>query len=141
MSSKVQTVRVNLAGRSYDISIGSENLAELGKFVIERGRATHAVVITDDNVQELYAIKATESLVNEGIDADLISIQPGEPSKSVELASGLWQGLLELGTDRKSIVVAVGGGVVGDLAGFVAATYRPGPAVFPSGNVRGGPGR
>ncbi|MGA2798286.1 MAG: 3-dehydroquinate synthase [Thermoguttaceae bacterium] len=130
MPSKVQTVHVNLTGRSYDIHIGADNLAELGKFVIERGRATHAVVITDDNVQELHAIKATESLVNEGIDTDMISIQPGEPSKSVELASGLWQGLLELGADRKSIVVAVGGGVVGDLAGFVAATYARGLRFF-----------
>ncbi len=88
------------------------------------------MVITDDNVQDLHAIKATESLVNEGIDTDLISIKPGEPSKSVELASGLWQGFLELGTDRKSIVLAVGGGVVGDLAGFVAATYARGLRFF-----------
>ena len=105
-------------------------LPDLGKFVIERGRATHAVVITDDNVQEPHAISAAESLVNEGIRVDMISIQPGEPSKSVELASGLWQGLLELGADRKSIVVAVGGGVVGDLAGFIAATYARGLRFF-----------
>lgn len=102
MSSIVRTVPVNLARRSYDILIGAGNLAELGRFVIERGRTTHAVVITDDNVQDLHAIKATESLVNEGIDTDLISIQPGEPSKSVDLASSLWQGLLELGADRRA---------------------------------------
>ncbi len=130
MSSIVRTVPVNLARRSYDILIGAGNLAELGRFVIERGRTTHAVVITDDNVQDLHAIKATESLVNEGIDTDLISIQPGEPSKSVDLASSLWQGLLELGADRKSIVAAVGGGVVGDLAGFIAATYARGLRFF-----------
>ncbi len=62
--------------------------------------------------------------------SDLISIKPGEPSKSIDLAAGLWQGLLELGTDRKSIVVAVGGGVVGDLAGFIAATYARGLRFF-----------
>jgi 3-dehydroquinate synthase len=130
MPAKVETVRVNLGRRSYDIRIGAGNLAELGKFVTERGPATHAVAITDDNVQDLHAMKATESLVNEGINTDLISIQPGEPSKSVELASGLWQGLLELGTDRKSVVLAVGGGVVGDLAGFIAATYARGLRFF-----------
>jgi 3-dehydroquinate synthetase len=119
MSSKSQTVHVNLGSRSYDISIGSGNLAGLGKFVIERGRATHAVAITDDNVQELHAVRAVESMVNAGIDVDMISIQPGETSKSIDLASGLWQGLLELVADRKSIVVAVGGGVVGDRKSVV----------------------
>jgi 3-dehydroquinate synthase len=130
MSDTTQTVRVNLAERSYDILIGSKNISELGMFVVDRGRVTHAVLITDDNVQEPHAISATESLVNEGINVDMISIQPGEPSKSVEVASSLWQGFLELGADRKSIVVAVGGGVVGDLAGFIAATYARGLRFF-----------
>ena len=130
MPAEAQSVRVNLGRRSYDILIGAGNLAELGKFVTERGRTTHAVAITDDNVQDLHAMKATESLVSEGIDTDLISIQPGETSKSVELASGLWQGLLDLGADRKSVIVAIGGGVVGDLAGFIAATYARGLRFF-----------
>jgi len=130
MSSTVQTMRVNLAQRSYDIAIGSGNFAGLGKFVIERSRATHAVVITDDNVQKPHAISAADSLAGEKISVDMISIEPGEPSKSIDLAAGLWQGLLELEADRKSIVVAVGGGVVGDLAGFVAATYARGLRFF-----------
>ena len=130
MSSFAQTVRVNLAERSYDIAIGAGNLADFGKFVTQRGRATHVVAITDDNVQQPHAVNTVESLVDEGIDVDMISIQPGEPSKSIDLASGLWEGLLELGADRKSIIVAVGGGVVGDLAGFVAATYARGLRFF-----------
>lgn len=125
-----QTIRVNLAERSYDIEIGSGNLQRFGAFVADRGRTTHAVVITDENVQEPYAMRATESLVREGIDVDLIAVPPGEMSKSTETAIDLWQGILELGADRKTTVVAVGGGVVGDLAGFVAATFARGLRFF-----------
>ncbi|MGW8257538.1 MAG: 3-dehydroquinate synthase, partial [Thermoguttaceae bacterium] len=75
-------------------------------------------------------ISASESLAGEGIAVDIISVAPGETSKSVDMAAGLWQGLLELAADRKSIVVAVGGGVVGDLAGFVAATFARGLRFF-----------
>ncbi len=130
MSSTVQTVRVNLAQRSYDIAIGAGNLAGLGQFVIERGRATHVVLITDDNVQKPHAMNAAESLAGEGIEVDVISIEPGEPTKSVDMAASLWQVFLELEADRKSIVAAVGGGVVGDLAGFVAATFARGLRFF-----------
>ena len=63
-------------------------------------------------------------------NVDLIVVAPGEASKSVETAATLWQGLLELEADRKSVVVAVGGGVIGDLAGFVAATYARGIRFF-----------
>ncbi|MCC6125936.1 MAG: 3-dehydroquinate synthase [Pirellulales bacterium] len=130
MSAAPQTIHVNLAERSYDIEIGGGILSRLGKFVAERGRTTHAVLITDENVQEPYAMRATESLVREGIDVDLIAVPPGETSKSIEAATDLWRGMLDLGTDRKSIVVAVGGGVVGDLAGFVAATFARGLRFF-----------
>lgn len=130
MTAASQTIRVNLAERSYDIEIGGGILSRLGKFVAARGRTTHAVLITDENVQEPYAMRATESLVHEGIDVDLIAVPPGETTKSIETANDLWRGMLELGTDRKSIVVAVGGGVVGDLAGFVAATFARGLRFF-----------
>jgi 3-dehydroquinate synthase len=130
MSASPQTIRVNLAERSYDIEIGGGNLKRLGAFVTERGRTTHAVVITDENVQEPYALAATESLVHAGIDVELIAVSPGETSKSIEAATDLWREMLDLGADRKSIVVAVGGGVVGDLAGFVASTFARGLRFF-----------
>ncbi len=59
-------------------------------------------------------------------DVDILSIEPGETAKSVETADVLWQKLLDIGADRKTLVVAVGGGVVGDLAGFIAATFARG---------------
>jgi 3-dehydroquinate synthase len=121
-----QTIRVNLAERSYDIEIGSGNLHRLGQFLTERAKVTHVVLITDDHVQEPHAMRAAENLGELDIEVDVVCVEPGEPSKSLDVAAGLWQGLLELGADRKTVVAAVGGGVVGDLAGFIAATYARG---------------
>jgi 3-dehydroquinate synthase len=122
----VETVRVNLGERSYDIQIGAGNLAATGSFLTDRAKVTHVVVVTDDNVQRPHAIRAAESIGEQDVEVDVISIDPGEESKSVALAAGLWQGLLDVGADRKTVVAAVGGGVVGDMAGFVAATYARG---------------
>ena len=120
------TVRVQLSERSYDIEIGSGILARACSFVAARTRLTHAVVVTDENVEKPYAQQVGESLAEAGADVDLTVVAAGEPSKSVTMANQLWENLLELGTDRKSVVVAVGGGVIGDLAGFVAATFARG---------------
>ncbi len=130
MTASTQTVRVNLAERSYDIEIGSGNLEHAGRFLTGRAKVSHAVVITDENVQEPHAMRVAESLGQQSIDVDVIAVKPGEPSKSIEMAAGLWQGLLDLGADRKTVVVACGGGVVGDVAGFIAATYARGVRFF-----------
>ena len=125
-----QTVHVNLAERSYDIRIGVKNIAEAAEMLAAAETVSHAVVITDENVRQPHALAVAESLADKSINADVISFEPGEPSKSVDMAAGLWQGLLEVGTDRRSVVVAVGGGVVGDLAGFIAATFARGVRFF-----------
>ena len=130
MTAPTQTVRVELARRSYDIEIGSGNIRRAGRFLAERGDVSHAVVITDENVQQPHAMTAAESLTGQSIEVDVIAVEPGEPSKSIDVAAGLWQGMLELGADRQTVVVAVGGGVVGDLAGFIAATYARGVRFF-----------
>lgn len=126
MSEDVHRVRVALGERSYDIEVGAGRLARIGALATSLGKVSRAVVITDANVQEPYALPAAESLSAAEIDVDIISVEPGEESKSVEVAAGLWIGMLELGADRQTVVVAVGGGVVGDLAGFVAATFLRG---------------
>jgi 3-dehydroquinate synthase len=125
-----QTVRVNLAERSYEIEIGSGNLAGVGRMLCRLGKVSHAVVITDQNVQEPHAVRVAESLSGESLEVDVIVVEPGEPSKSLDMAAGLWEGLLELGADRRTVVMAVGGGVVGDLAGLIAATYARGVRFF-----------
>jgi len=126
MPSALQSVRVNLAERSYDIEISSGNLAHAGRFLKDRGQVSHAILFTDNNVQEPHAVAVAESLVRESIEVAIVAVAPGEKSKSIDVAAKLWEGMLELGADRKTIVVAVGGGVIGDLAGFIAATFARG---------------
>jgi 3-dehydroquinate synthase len=121
-----ETVRVELGERSYGIEIGIGNIDETGPFLVSLGDVSHAIVITDNNVQDPHALNVAESLGRESLKVDIIAVEPGEPTKSVDMAAGLWQGLLDLGADRKTVVVAVGGGVVGDLAGFIAATFARG---------------
>ena len=121
-----QIIRVNLAERSYDIEIGAGNLAAAGRFLTERTKATHVVLVTDDHVHKPHAMRAAESLGDQDVQVDVIVVTPGEEAKLIDVAASLWQGLLELGADRHSVVAAVGGGVIGDLAGFIAATYARG---------------
>jgi 3-dehydroquinate synthase len=126
MTATPQTVRVNLAERSYDIEIGAGNLGEVGRFLAARGKVSHAILITDENVQEPHAVRVAETLVAQSVNVAIVPVPPGESSKSPDMAAALWQGLLDMGADRKTVIVAVGGGVVGDLAGFIAATYARG---------------
>jgi 3-dehydroquinate synthase len=124
------TVRVELGPRSYDICIGSGGLAEVGDFLRARSRSAHAILITDDRVDPLYGDPAADRLTGEGWEVDLLIVPAGEGSKSVEHLDELWNSMLDAGADRESIVLAVGGGVVGDLAGFAAATYARGLPFF-----------
>jgi 3-dehydroquinate synthase len=130
VAGKIETVRVALAERSYDIEIGSGTLAALPEFLRARTDSDHAVVITDSNVEGLYADAASDLLVGDGWEVDLFAVDPGETSKSVEVVEELWNVMLDEGADRKSIVVAIGGGVVGDLAGFAAASFARGLEFF-----------
>lgn len=126
MKERAQSVRVDLGERSYDIEIGSGNLPDMASFVRSRLKISHVVVITDAHVQQPHAAAVLQSLQESGARVDLAVVPPGEQTKSIATADELWQRLLRFGTDRKSVVVAVGGGVIGDLAGFVAATYARG---------------
>jgi 3-dehydroquinate synthase len=126
VSQSAQTVRVNLAERSYDIEVSAGNLCDAGRFLTERGTVTHAVLITDENVEMPHAVAVARSLAQAAVQVDLVVVESGEQSKSVATATALWEKLLSLGADRKTVVVAIGGGVVGDLAGFIAATFARG---------------
>jgi len=126
MSQPLQTVHVDLGPRSYDIAIGSGNLASVADLLEADETATHAVVITDTNVDPLYGDRVADLLTDRELEVNVLIIDPGELSKSSEVAAQLWETMLAEGADRQSVVVAVGGGVVGDLAGFVAATFGRG---------------
>jgi len=120
-------VHVQLAERSYDIHIGSGTLGQIGAALAARRRVTHVVVIADENVEQ-YSTEVAEAIADAGADVDVLTITAGETSKSIDAAAALWDEMLTVGADRKTVIVAVGGGVVGDLAGFVAATYARGVA-------------
>src|SRR3954471_8197160 len=122
----METVHVNLGPRSYDIEIGSGNLTDVVRFCDTEQDDAHAVIITDSNVDELYSEPVGDALQEAGAQVDILVAEAGEQSKSPEVAADLWEQLLDQGADRKSVVIALGGGVVGDLAGFVAATFARG---------------
>jgi 3-dehydroquinate synthase len=128
VTTAIQSVHVELAERSYDIEIGSGNLGNIARVAEADQDDAHAVVITDANVDSLYAEPVASALADEGAEVDILIVDAGEQSKSLDTAAELWERMLEEGTDRKSTVVAVGGGVIGDLAGFVAATFARGLA-------------
>lgn len=125
-SSNQHALQVNLAERSYKIHIGQGCLQQIGARLNEvMGRTRHAVVMFDENV-ESFADQIFEQLVRAEWRASPIRVASGEKSKSVAEAGRIWNEMLAAHTDRGSAVIAVGGGVVGDLAGFMAATFARG---------------
>ena len=127
------TIRVALAGqhpseRSYDILVGRGLVADAARVVKERLPAAHAVVVTDSGAKQ-HAERVAAALEAGNVRCDLVAVPAGEASKSVAQAEQLWSELLHCKADRKTVIVAVGGGVVGDLAGFVAATFARGLAL------------
>ena len=111
--------------RSYAIHVGSGILGQLGSLLAAAGSG-RAVVIADVAVVEPHAATVVAGLEQAGLDANLLTVPSGEASKSLVEAGRLWESLAQLGIDRQTVVVAVGGGVVGDLAGFVAAGFARG---------------
>jgi 3-dehydroquinate synthase len=118
-------VRVRLGARSYDIAITEDDIAGLGPFARERCAGIAALVIADAQVQQIaHGVAAALDVV--GFRAQIALVPSGETQKSLASASSLYDRLAEMEADRQTLAVAVGGGVVGDLAGFVASTYARG---------------
>jgi len=124
-----QRVRVELSERSYDIMIGDGLLSQAADWLRPLKLGKHGVIITDTNVAPLYGESLRESLKAAGFLVDMLDVSAGEESKSLRQANRLFEKLPPLGMDRQSFVIALGGGVVGDLAGFVAASYMRGIAL------------
>jgi 3-dehydroquinate synthase len=120
------TVQLDLAERSYDILVDDGLLARAGELIKAAGLTGKAAVITDSNVGPHHATTLIASLSQQGIEASQHTVPAGEASKSMTLANSLCRELIQTGHDRTSFVIALGGGVVGDLAGFVAAIFYRG---------------
>ena len=117
-----QKVPVALTQHSYDVLVGPDLISRAGAWVAPYLRQKRVVVITDDTVAALHLPRLLLSFQETGIQADVISVAGGEESKSLRCYGDVMTRLLSLGIERGTTIVALGGGVVGDLAGFVAAT-------------------
>ena len=115
-------------GASYDVVAQPDGLNWLGEMLGERGFNGKLALVTDSNVLPLYGQRVTELLKRAGFVIQLLTIPSGEQFKTLDTMSFLWRGFLEAGLDRKSTIVALGGGVTGDLAGFAAAAFMRGIA-------------
>lgn len=122
----MSVLTVNLVENSYNILIGSGLLSSLGQLCTDIGLSSRVAVITNPTVNALYGDIASCSLSEAGFAVTVIEIPDGEAYKCAATLSGVYDALIEAGLDRKSCIVALGGGVVGDLAGFAAATYLRG---------------
>jgi len=125
-SSPVRTVKVPLGNRSYEIKISSGLLAALGKECARLKLGRRCAVITDTNVARRYASSACGGLKKAGFEPLLVTVPAGETAKSLRTVADCYDKLAGQRLERRSFIVALGGGVVGDLAGFVAATYLRG---------------
>ncbi len=126
MATTVRSVRVDLGERSYSIRIGSGILALAGPAIARATRASHAVIVTVPGVGRRYGATLTKSLRDAGLRVDRISVPDGDASKNLDQVKRLYGALLRFGADRQTVLVALGGGMVGDLTGFAAATYLRG---------------
>ena len=120
------TVQVDLAERSYEVIVEPGILARTGERLAAAGFKGKAAVISDETVAALHAGALLTSLEAAGFTATLHTLPAGEASKSLGEAEDLCRSMIRAGHDRKSFVVALGGGVTGDLAGFVAAIFYRG---------------
>ena len=120
------TVRVDLGERSYDVLIGTGLLAQAAQLVHARLGAAQCAIVTDENVARHHLGALQEGLAARGRHAGTVVLPPGEGTKSFAVLAHLCERLLQMGLERGGIVVAVGGGVIGDLGGLAASLVRRG---------------
>ena len=122
----MRTVKVNLdrkSSSSYEIRIGKDILDRMILLIAKNHKAGRYAVITDDCVGGLYGKKILAALKDIGLNASLIDFPAGEASKNIHTVMDIAGKLMEMGADRETCLIALGGGVVGDIAGFVASIF------------------
>ena len=123
----MRAVFVDLADRAYSVLVGSRLLGQAGRTLKEADiSGLRAAVISDETVAKFHSATLLESLEAAGYSPTLHTVAAGEGSKSMTHAESLCREMIRTGHDRKSVIVALGGGVVGDLAGFVASIFYRG---------------
>jgi 3-dehydroquinate synthase len=119
-------IPVRLGLRSYRILVGAGVLGEVGAELARLKVGRKVALVTDPSILSLHGDAVSRSLAHAGFDVTPVLLPEGERAKTLEVAASTWDRFLEAGLDRGSTVVALGGGAVGDLAGFAAATYMRG---------------
>ncbi|MFC2062808.1 3-dehydroquinate synthase [Chloroflexota bacterium] len=122
----MKKVRLRLGKSSYEIHIGRGILGGVGSWLKESGFRDRLVIITNPTVKQLYGDNLEQGLTKEGFRTHILVAPDGEAHKSLETAGGLYRELNSVYAERMTPVLALGGGVIGDLAGFVTATYLRG---------------
>ncbi len=122
----ITSVRVGSGAGAYEVLVGEGLLDQVGRLLSEQAPAHRYVVIADDQVTHLYGGSVKDHCASLGARVDVLTFPHGEASKTREVWSELTDSMLRLGVGRDAVVVALGGGVTGDMAGFVAATYLRG---------------
>lgn len=109
-----------------EVIVGRGVLKEIGPILAKKLRGSHCAIISDSNVEQLFADRVKHSLTSTGFHPALITIPAGEESKTLEQVGAICDQMIAAGLDRQSFVVGLGGGVIGDISGFVAAIYHRG---------------
>ena len=122
----MKKIQVKLGRNSYDIRVGSALLPQTGRWLKEEGFSGKLVVIADPTVQRLYGDVLNKRLTEDGFEVMTLLVPAGEEQKSLENAARLYHELTGSYAERTTPIIALGGGVIGDLAGFVAASYLRG---------------
>ena len=122
----VISTEVRTSGHSYRVMIGPSLLESVGDAIKEKLAPSRCAIISDTNVAPLFAGKIQKSLATAGFESTLITVPAGEQSKTLEQAGAICEKMLLTGLDRQSFVIGVGGGMIGDLSGFVAAIFERG---------------
>ncbi|MBL4726283.1 MAG: iron-containing alcohol dehydrogenase, partial [Rhizobiaceae bacterium] len=119
-------IRVDLGPRSYDIRIGANLIDQIAEMLKEIAPGARCAIVTDTNVNEIYGANLRAQLDAAKITNTTIEMAPGEASKCIEVYAHVVDQLLAQRLERTDVLIALGGGVVGDLAGFAAASMRRG---------------
>jgi 3-dehydroquinate synthase len=113
-------------GDSYEFNVTRCGIEELGRYLSAGWSGTKLLLVTDSNVARHHLQRVSSVLEQQRLDTDCVVIPAGEETKNMQTIQNLWDSFLDAGLDRSSVVIAMGGGVVGDIVGFASATYMRG---------------
>lgn len=122
----MKTIKINVSSASYDIKLGEDILKNLPEYLSELNITGRLVVICDTNIEKLHLDTLKSILDNSSYEYDTVVIKAGEEYKTLATVSYIYEKLSEIGVTRRDTILAFGGGVTGDISGFVSATYLRG---------------